>query len=194
MALLNPYCTVAQVQDEIDNDDSGLSGQIEQAINHASRVIDRHKRRDFFLHDYTSAPLQLSNFDDAVFGNQLFLPYAPVITLTQVEECGDVLTLNEDYVIKNGILWRLSADWSIGEPPDDVIKLTGKFGYDQASSAAVPTGIPLDITQACILIAAAFSGNNKKEIIGLDGNKEEVIDKKIPKTAMDLLGSPGILI
>jgi hypothetical protein len=66
--------------------------------------------------------------------------------------------------------------------------LRGTFGYAQANSASVPTGIPLFITKAAILAAAAFTGHNQKSVVGLDGQKNEVIDKSIPKVVFDILG------
>ncbi len=186
--MTNPYCTVAQVQAELRNSNSALSSQIEDAINQASRWIDDYLRRDFYQHDFSLTPLRVSKWDQAVFDAVLFLPYRPVIELTAVKEGDTALTADVDYIVKEGRLIRLGQNWYVGEPPDEDIELTGKFGYAQASAAVVPTGIPEQIVRASILVAAAFSGHNQKEIVGLDGSKEQVVDKAIPKTVFDILG------
>lgn len=188
MALKNPYCTVAQVQAELRNTEATLQTQIEDAINQASRWIDDYLRRDFFQHDFSATPLRVSKWDQAVFDEILFLPYRPVIELTVVKEGDTILTVDVDYFVKEGRLIRLGGKWAVGEPPEEDIELTGKFGYAQAASTDVPTDIPPQIQRAAILVAAAFSGHNQKEIVGLDGSKEQVIDKNIPKAVFDILG------
>jgi hypothetical protein len=55
-------------------------------------------------------------------------------------------------------------------------------------SSAVPTNLPSRISTSARLVAAAFSGKNRTEIAGLDGQKQSVIDTEIPKTVYQLLG------
>lgn len=193
-ALVNPYCSVAQVQAELRNTDAALNDALVRAINAASRYIDQYKGRDYFKHDHSSSPVVVDVFSRAVYGQTLYLPFSPIISLSEVKEGGAVLVQDQDYVIRGDSLRRLSGHWSVGEPPDNVIELNGVFGYQQTTSADVPVGIPLTINQAAVLIAAALSGQNSKEVINLDGGKSSVIDKAIPKTAYDLLGSRGITI
>jgi hypothetical protein len=52
----------------------------------------------------------------------------------------------------------------------------------------VPDDLPSEIRKATILIAAAWSGHNTYEVIGMDGQKQEVASKDIPKAAWMLLG------
>ena len=56
----------------------------------------------------------------------------------------------------------------------------------------VPFSIPQNtdpiITTATRLVAASFSGHNRKETVGLDGQKTDIADRSIPKTVYDLLG------
>jgi hypothetical protein len=188
VSLKNPYCTVAQVQAEIRNDQVTLVNQIEDAINQASRWIDDYVGRDFFQHDFSVTPLRVSTWDQAVFDETLFLPYRPVIELTAVQEGDTLLAVDVDYIAKEGRLIRLGARWVVGDPPDNDIELTGKFGYAQTAVTAVPADLPDQINRAAILVAAAFTGHNRKQIVGLDGSKEEVIDKAIPRTVFDILG------
>lgn len=199
MSLINPYCTVAQVQAELRNDDSALTTEIEEAINQASRWIDDWKGRDWLLHNHSVTALELDKHDSWVFLNEvLYLPFTPIITLTSVTVAGELWVAGTDYVVKDGAtpnarLVAVDGHWPLVCPPDN-ISIVGQFGYAQASAAAVPTGLPLHVNKAAILIAAAFSGHNQKEVIGLDGAKSTVIDKAIPKTAMALLGSPKIVL
>lgn len=58
----------------------------------------------------------------------------------------------------------------------------------------VPTGVPETIKTATLLVAAALSGFNRKEVVGLDGTKTEVISTEIPKTVDRLLGKRAKVI
>ena len=52
----------------------------------------------------------------------------------------------------------------------------------------VPTGIPGYISLATRLVAAAFSGHNRKEVVALDGGKNSLVSTEIPKTVFQMLG------
>jgi len=188
--LINPYCTVAEVQKELRNTDSALNAELETAINQASRWIDDYKGRDYFLHDHSVSALVIRATDGDIVQDELFLPYYPIITLTSVTVKGTTWTENTDFVrdTRRNRLISVDGEWDLSEVTDKV-DIVGKFGYDQASSAAVPTGLPLHINKAAILVAAAFSGHNRKEAVGLDGGKTEVIEKDIPQVVFKILGA-----
>lgn len=189
MALLNPYCAIAQLESEIKNASLDATAA-EDAINAASRFIDRYKGRDYFEHDHTATAFRVKPYSELVYGDKMFAPYGRIVSVTAITESGVALTEDEDYIPETEYIYRIGLDWQLGIDPEDHILLTGTFGYDQSGdSTAVPTGLPEWLTRACVLIAAAFTGQNKQEIVGLDGQKEEVIDKAIPKTARDLLGT-----
>jgi hypothetical protein len=188
VALENPYCSLLQLQQEIKNTDAGLEDQLHDAINRASRWIDDYRRCDFFQHDYSSSALVLDRFDECVFDEKLFLPYRPVIEVTEVKVCGETWVSGTDYVVKSNTIISLRGSWPIANPPTDVAAIKCKLGYVQASSAAVPTGLPKVINQACILVAAAFCGHNVKDHVSLDGTKTAVNDRSIPKSVYDMLG------
>jgi hypothetical protein len=59
---------------------------------------------------------------------------------------------------------------------------------DVLDPSSVPTDLPGIINLAAKLVAAAISGHNRKEVAGLDGQRIEIHDNKIPKTVFDLLG------
>ena len=186
MALTNPYASAAQVQAEIRN----TSVDVDDAINAASRWIDWHMGRDFFEHDYTSSAYVVKPRSELVYGRDLFMPFWPIISITEVKEGTDVLVEDTDYYQESDRLIRMGQDWEVGEAVEDRINLKVKLGYDQSGdSTAVPTGLPKWINHACILVAAAFSGRNQKDVIGLEGQKETVIDNQIPSTVFKILGA-----
>lgn len=214
MALVNPYCSVAQVQDELRNSDSSLAvsgGQLETAINQVSRFIDDWKGRDYFQHDHSSTPLKFDRLDRQwVVGDTLWLRYSPIIVLTSVTVANVVWALDTDYIVKEddqgSRIISLHGRFALGPCQlegyvngiygagpilgaiTDRISLVGKFGYLQATSADVPTGLPGAINKAAILGAAALSGHNQKETVGMDGQKSSIVDKNFPKAFYDLLG------
>jgi hypothetical protein len=200
VALLNPYCSLGELCHEL-NRDAPVAGdeqdELHEAINNASRMVDSYKGRDYYQHDYSSTPLLLDQFGGWFVGDTLFLPYAPIISLTAVSLAGAAWVSNVDYFTDfqgNRIVRLSGTGWDEVKRPDSLLSITGKFGYAQATSADVPVGMPGNIKLAARLIAAALSGQNRKEMIGLDGSKMEFIDRVIPKTAYEALGSRAILI
>ena len=108
----------------------------------------------------------------------------------------DAIRLEHD-----GRLINLGGDW-LPTRSGRLLRIMGRFGYPQRDAAndlqtwLVPTGIPGNVRTACRLAAAALSGMNRKEVVGFDGQRSEVIDRAIPKTARELLGDtvPGVMI
>lgn len=203
MALLNPYCTVAKVRSELRNSiASGQAGHvtdpvIEDAINAASRLIDEHKGRDYLYHNHSVTPLHIGRHSEAVFGDTLFLPYRPIITLTVVEVQGETWTVDEDYVVSadGESLVSIARDaWPVGATAEYWTQLTGTFGYLQAAATDVPTGLPARIEKACVIIAANLTGYAQKDVRGLDGAPVSILDKTIPKEAMRLLGPRRLMV
>lgn len=191
MTLVNPYCTLEALKWELKfpQADTSKDDELKAAINDASRWIDNRTGRDFFFHDHTTVPLVLDEYD-AIFEGALFLPYRPVITITSLSAGAALLTSGTDYrwVAGGDRVYRLGASW-LPARVGNLITVYGTFGYPQATTADVPTGLPGYITHAARLVAAAFSGHNRKEIVGLDGNKMEVFTKEIPKLVLDALGA-----
>ena len=194
MALVNPYCTVAQVRAELRNTSSSIETTIEEVINAASRYIDEFKGRDYYLHDHLTDPLIIDADGQCVVDDWIFLPYRPVISVTEVRVGDEVWVENEDYRVKPDRIISLKGAWPKSNDPDCYIQIKGKFGYEQTGPADVPTGIPDNINKAAVLIAAALSGHNQKEIVALDGTRDSILDKNIPKTAMTLLGHGKVVI
>lgn len=189
--LVNPYCTVAQVKEVLKRSDTDKDDAIGQAITYASRWIDQWLGRDFFQHDHTVTGITIDESGDFE-GAKLYLPYRPIISLTSVVAAGTTLLSGTDYArvsLGNGVeyLLSLTGNWAPYQP-DGVVVVKGTFGYAQASSAVVPTGLPGHINWAAVEIAAAFSGENRKQVAGLDGQVMEVNTTSIPKSVIDVLG------
>jgi hypothetical protein len=72
--------------------------------------------------------------------SELWFPYTPIITLTSVTVAGDLWVVDEDYVVKPDRLLSMVGQWLcfLGDLADRV-EIVGKFGYAQASAAAIPT-------------------------------------------------------
>jgi hypothetical protein len=193
VALLNPYCTLAELCHELKKPVADATGdmldQLHEAINNASRWVDDYTGRDYYLHDHSSTVLTIDEFDDIIFGNRLFLPYAPVITLSEVKLGTEVLVLDVDYANKSDELVCLYGEWGVVSP-DTKVTLKGTFGYAQTGGdhSLVPTGLPGRIVLATRLVAASLSGHNRKEVVALDGTRTDMVDREISKTVYKLLG------
>ena len=55
-------------------------------------------------------------------------------------------------------------------------------------TSAVPLNLPGHINLAAKQVAAALTGHNRKDSVGLDGSKVTLNDRAIPKTVFDMLG------
>lgn len=187
MALVNPYCTVAQVQAETNNTDSGLTARFEEAIDQASRYIDAWCGRDWFQHDYSSTPLYIRERSALLDGGIIWLP-GPVIAFTSITYQSSLLTAGVDFTRDGNMVMKAEGDWEPGRLDSEAIAVRFAYGYAQATSADVPTGIPPEVTRATIITAAAFTGKDYKEVVSADGVRENVIAKQIPRDVEKLLG------
>lgn len=207
MSLVNPYCTLLQLQDKLRNGDASNDTKFIEAINQASRFIDGWMGRDYYYHDYSSTPLELY-FEDVPMDTttrEIFLPYCPVINITEVSHNGTTFNTTDHYRIVNDAVIKFFA----GQFPfasrriyrdvdnnvisgkyayDNPVEVTGTFGYYQSSNADVPTGIPLEITRAAIEVAAVYSGEYLKQTLFVSGDVDEVHVTKISDTALKILG------
>jgi hypothetical protein len=207
--LVNPYCTLDQLKDELKRKrtDASIDDELGEAIVNASRWVDDYLKRDFFFHDYSVTGLVLNQFSSEVIGNQIFLNW-PILSMASASLGSTGLISGTDYLIQgsaphdNRILTRLPwiegntwySQWTglTETEPTVPITLMGTFGYSQGSPTAdhatVPIGIPGKINLATRLVAAALSGHNRKQVAGLDSQPTEIMDRKIPQTVYDMLG------
>lgn len=213
--LLNPYCTLQDVQRETQNNDEEDADDIRAAINLASRYVDAQTNRDFFYHDHSSAPMHVP--ESWCAGNVIFFPW-PVIELSKVEIEESDGTKTElqasDYrvdtnptaqtcqIVRNGRWYPLPCRTRAGLASAQVLAigprvlLTGKFGFapqmTTGNSPAVDTSkpslsLPGDLVVACTVIAAVRSGKYRKESLSADGNKTSTVMKTIPADTLRIL-------
>lgn len=185
VTLLRPLCTVEEVRAELGNQQPDIADKIGNAINAASRFLERVTVRDWTLHDYTTTGLTMRRVDIVcpIIDGDLWLPTPPVLQLDSLSEDGVVLTEYTDFVIDrpSGQVRRLGTIWG------DVIVFKGKLGYDVADTASAPAELPGDLRQGCVKIAASWTGENRREQVGFDGRKVALADKTIPKDAYALI-------
>lgn len=189
----NPYCSVEELLDELKRprtdagEGSPLREELQRNIEAASRLVDTYKGRDYYFHDHATTAFTLDG-GSGVFDDRAWLPYKPVITLGEVTLAGTVLVLNTDFYLDGSVLVRMNGSpWGLSRP-SALLTVKGTFGYTQASSGDVPTGLPANISRGTCLIAAALSGHLRVQTVGLDGEPVAVTDRSIPKSVWDLLG------
>lgn len=214
MPLERPYCTLKRVQRECINDSPDDAADIVEAINEASRYIERTTRRKFWFQDCLATSsanpaLEIPLSWCAV--NVIYLPM-PVISLTEISvqhgngeasvmEPGDYRYLNND--LESSAKIMRSGNWVAGDRFSTVgllprnlhsmptkLLLKGTFGYALAAdkpNETPPIGIPEDIARACAVIAAVFSGKLKKSFIGEGGTQQQTTQKTIPREISDIL-------
>ena len=200
----NPYCTIEEVLEELRwnaaeaPEGSAVRDRIQRAINDASRYIEAWTGRDYLVHDFTTNALVVDEFQRLTLEGKLWLPYGPKISITSVTVESTVWVEEEDYVAVDELepvgsyrttLHSLRENWSPKRSADRLIEIDGKFGYDQATSQNVPTGLPSLVSRATRMIGALMTGDLKKEFIGLDGAKATLIQTEVPKLAEEILGS-----
>ncbi len=50
--------------------------------------------------------------------------------------------------------------------------------------------VPAHVNRAAVMIAANLTGHQQKDVAGLDGQLQTILDRSVPKPALDLLGAP----
>jgi hypothetical protein len=192
--LNKPYCTLLQLQKELKNTDADDEDTIKDwhhdCINRASRLIDEYCQRDFWYHDNTAdgegvfeVPKQY------VCGQYIFMPW-PVITINEImhdDEEWDVEDFRANVGETRITYW---TDIAFVEFEDnDWLTIDGTFGYTITDSEQPPTDakFPEAIRRACIHIAAALTGDMRKEVQALDGSKVSLLDTRIPEEAAQML-------
>lgn len=205
MKLVNPYCTLADVQREARHHDGSDAGIFIEAINQTSRWIEWFCKRDFLHHNHGTSPLRV---DDVWIGeNVIYLPW-PVISLAEIRIDGVAVAASEYHIktamfsatsrIERNSLWSpkpvsesetLLPKKTYRKSP--VIELVGVFGFAPAATAdstEVPSpALPPDLRQACAVASAARSGKLRREVVGADGQRTSTTVYTIPKDAMAVL-------
>lgn len=199
---VNPYITVAELRQELKMKPadvpagSDVEDDLLRAIDNASRWVDEYTQRDYLFHDHSVTPLEFDQFNGLDF--QIFPKWTPIITVSKLVFGGTELVAGTDYFVENQINTRqrinnLKGAWK-PRRPDRLLQLFGTFGYVQASAIVPPAGLPGRITIATRWVAAAISGRNRKEVVGVDGIKQVIEDSAIGKQVYALLGKPAPIL
>lgn len=191
MALSNPYCTLGQLQKEIKNTDADSDADVlawhQDCINRASRFVDDYTHRDFLFHDYSATALPVE--PRWILGNEIWFPW-PIKTLTELT-VDTVAQSTDDYTFKAGKRKLVNVeDLPKVEYQSGWVSVKGTFGYGTGADTTAPpvdAGFPHAITRATVLIAAAFSADNRKEVAALDGTRTSLLDTNISNEAYHLL-------
>lgn len=155
MAITDGYATLTQVKaalriPESDNVDNTL---LEMAIESASRLIDGHTSRRFFLGD-TSVKLFVPTDDFVVEVDDLSSDDIILQSSSAADGVFDITWTDEDYQLEplngelDGIPWCFTKIRAVGDflwpisGLEATVKVTGIFGFPY---------LPLPVTQACVI-------------------------------------------
>lgn len=175
MAVVNGYCSVAELREHFGDDRSQLSNDLlERAINAASRAIDRHCGRRFWID--TSVQTRTYRPDDS------YVAWVDDIATTtglvvKTDTTGDYTwattwTLNTDFQVepRNAAQGDTSAYsytklvaidtelFPVGSYRD-TLQVTAKFGWSD---------VPDDVTYACLMKAASLF-KRREAVFGVAG-------------------------
>lgn len=203
VALLFPYCSLAQVQQFVGNTNADKIDQIKEAINRASRFIDEITGRIYYQKTVTDYYLRGTAGGDGwsirryipgkPASGLLVCPYKPILSVSELVVGDVVLTENTDFYVLNdsGIIEKASGNWS--ETPRD-IKITAVFGYAETDTATPAATQPGDITQYAIEIAGRMSGLFARNVEQQDGEVMAFYETAIPKWIVDRLSAKAGLV
>ena len=202
------YTTETAVRQELQNNDEDITPVIASSIESASRYIDGEINREFRLFDYTQdafvvrpeAVLDsggrppyggLHPTPRRVMGREIYLP-APIIEVNELRNGNEVINADHYYFSfrDSGITLRRPIEVDLFEKK---LLFFGKLGYEPVIDNGTPNynlppvGIPAAIERAATLIAAAWTGEMRQEQVALDGARVEILDRRIPSEAKDLL-------
>lgn len=203
MTLIKPLCTVPEVRTEIGNEDLTEDVAI-AAINATTAFVEYVLGRRFdFVEGTDGEPYTIRRSQGYVSGDSLWLPL-PCRTLTGVKFAGTPWVEDEDYILEDGgrrivsirgYWWPEEADAATGNSVGTRIELVGVFGYQPSTEpGAALLNLEPNVARAAVLIAANMTSQNSRDTIGLDGNRQTVIDKWIPKPALQLLCPPAFVL
>lgn len=155
--MLADFCTVQEVEKLLNlsiMDDADNAASCERAISAVTEAIKNYCQQEIELVEDEEITL------DCDGGNMLFLPEMPVVSVANVVEDDETLTVTDDYILgQYGILHRIGQDWLSG-----VQKITVTYTHGYSS-------IPADIADVATRSAARVyqAGLRAKEHDGITG-------------------------
>jgi hypothetical protein len=203
--LLNPYCTLQEAQDFLEDSTPSHVDRITRAINAASRYADSITSKIFYLKSYTAAPVLPAMAGpgnwivnpSAVYTQPAYIqaPYAPIIPGSIAFTSGGItLAEGTDYTVdyENGmIMVNAITGQSVAGWMPNVNLITADVGYDNGTtpydntmpSPDIPGSIRFNIPR----LIPFFSGLWRKAIM-TDGSAAFVNmgQGKLPQDILDL--------
>ena len=165
MAVVNGYCTTAQLRTHLEDAASTLSTELlERAINASSRSIDRHCQRRFWLDTATAVRTFIVAQSDSVYVDDIGTRTGLVVKIgIDGINYPTTLTTDTDFVLepRNAdkfagssidayAFWQLRMVGSQRLYVDcarPTLQITARYGW---------SAVPSEVEQACILKAASL--------------------------------------
>jgi hypothetical protein len=191
MAITNGYCTLQELQGHFGDAGAKLDETLlERAVNATSRAIDRFCGRRFWQDSVAQAKVYRPRDADIAWVDDISTTTGLVIA---TDDDGDgtyettwattdyqLEPLNANTESVAHAWWRISAIDRYTFPLHDLrttLQVTARFGW---------SAVPAEVTEACILRAAAMF-KRKEAVFGITGSFGDVrISRKDPDV-MDLL-------
>ncbi len=151
---MSAFCTADDIAAFLQITIPEYSESVTRAIEEASAAIQNYTRQA--LEAVSDDEITL----DCIGGTKLFLPELPVTAINEVTEDGEVLVVDDDYVLgQYGILHRIGAKWATGI---QIIVVDYDHGY---------ATIPDDLRSVCTRAAARTyqAGQKAAALAGVPG-------------------------
>lgn len=151
------FCTVEDVEELLNITITGDADDVascERAISAVTEAIKNYCQQEIEFVEDDELTL------DCDGGDMLFLPELPVVSVSEVVEDDETLTVTDDYILgQYGILYRVGQDWL-----DGVQKITVTYSHGYST-------IPDDIVDVATRSAARVyqAGLRAKEHDGMTG-------------------------
>ena len=216
--LLRPLTTLREVQKETRNVDTAQEDWFKECINTASRAIEAMTRRQFWYFDYSSTPLIVKESWVVMSRIYFPWPIITLTEITNLGFVIPPAEYAYEGGVVQGLRWwttyRNRPNYSytgfdatpIGRSDDyggifavgstglldNPLTIKGTFGWPLAATdptTTPPPTLPADLRRAATLLAAAWTMFNRRELVGYDGNKQTLLDSRIPKEVKDILMS-----
>lgn len=196
--LLNPYCTLDDLQRETRNLKPEKVEWFIHCINRASRFVDEYCRRDFLHHVYSGDDYYVVP-RNAIFEDKVFLPFP-------INSFSGLWVYNRDESPTDLSKWPVLDYYVDASTPRTTSKITaenglifgpypfnkvlavqGDFGYPVGEGLEVSDALPANVRKATAMIAAAISMERRLEQTNLEGNRIELLEFTVPREAYQYL-------
>jgi len=181
MAIINGYCTLAQLQEKLARGDDQFDDKLAflaDCITRASRIIDRITDKFYYSKPLTAEKLDV--YADSISGlwitsdRKSIKARVPFLLVTSIVEDSVTLVENTDYYVYECFVENEGA-WTTERKS---IVFTGTIGYSES---------PPHIMETCLTIAEVLSGLGIRTVTAPDGNLIEVVKNSIPQWVTDEL-------